>query len=136
MNTTSVQALDSEGHELNLLIDWKGESQRGYSMTATVGRGKVFHAQAADCFAALTSIREQLEPIGIRLLCCGSRRDVWAPGMQRDMGQGLVAYVCSSPRSGGRPATVGIFDLADRNQVGTVAEQRAHFELWLQQPPN
>jgi transposase len=76
------------------------------------------------------------EPLGVRLCCNGSRRDAWSSGMQRDMGQGLVAYLLSLPRSKERPPQVDTLGPAPSDEVVSVAEQRAWYESWLAHPPD
>lgn len=79
----------------------------------------------SDYFEALRSARRQLDPHGVRLLVNGARRDVWASGMAREMGQGLQVYVIER----GKPAQhlVALLDPCEASLVGTVEEQDAYY---------
>jgi hypothetical protein len=50
-------------------------------------------AEGPDLFEALRALRRIVDPLGIRLGVNGARRDAWASGMQRDMGEGRVVYL-------------------------------------------
>jgi len=85
----------------------------------------------ADLFDALVELRKTLEKIGIQLLCAGARRDVYPSGMSRDMSGGRKAYVTSLGRPALRTALLDIFDSADYELVGSVAEQQMFHEKWV-----
>jgi len=123
-----------DGAHLTCRIAWMTiQPHASYRMTATIGESPAIEAQASDLFETLCLIRRQLEDQGVRLCCAGARRDVWPSGMQRDMGQGLVAYVLTLPRVTERPATVRIFEPAARDVVATVDEQREFAQSWMAQ---
>ena len=63
-------------------------------------------------------------------MCFGARKDVWASGMQRDMGAGLSAYLLSAEGEGRKPEQ-SIFDYAPPETIGTVDEQQKYAENWL-----
>lgn len=100
-------------------------------MTASIADRGPVEAEAADLFEALRGIRRQRERDDVFLCCAGARRDIWASGMQRDMGMGLVAYVLALPREAERPVEVKIFDPAPREAIGSVAEQETFARGWL-----
>ncbi len=92
-----------------------------------VGR---FYHESHSYFDALIDLRKELELLQIKVLCFGARKDVWASGMQRDMGAGLVAYLLSVEGEGRKPEQ-SIFDYAPPETIGTVDEQREYHEDWL-----
>jgi len=87
-------------------------------------------ASGKDLYEALVVIRQRLELIGARLLCQGARREVVPSGMSRDMGGGRLAYVTSLGSSARRSDLVDIFDRAEPNSVGSVAEQKVFRQNW------
>jgi hypothetical protein len=89
-----------------------------------------FHKESHNYFDALIALREELEPLQIKVLCFGARKDVWASGMQRDMGAGLMAYLLSANGEGRKPEQ-SIFDFAPPEVVGSVSEQREFADGWL-----
>jgi hypothetical protein len=103
-----------------------------YTMIAALPDRAAIEVEAGDFFQALRLIRTELESDDIRLRCAGARRDVWASGMQRDMGMGLRAYILTIPRTANRPEEVSIRDPAPDELLGTVAEQEQFFRDWLE----
>jgi len=85
--------------------------------------------EGADLFEALVKLRRELEMGGSRILCAGSRVDVFPSGMSRSMGGGRRAYVTRL----GAPATqaVDILDSAEPESVGTIEEQRGFHAAWV-----
>jgi len=53
--------------------------------------------QGNDLFDAFLSLRQKLEEMNFRLLCAGSRHNVWPSGMSRSMGGGRKAYPRTLP---------------------------------------
>jgi hypothetical protein len=96
------------------------------------GLPNTLEGSGKDCFAALTSVRESLEKMGARLLCQGCRPDVYPSGMSRDMGGGRKAYINKLGAPALRTDIIDIFDYAEPEAVGTVAEQRAFHEKWVE----
>ena len=96
-------------------------------MIDNVGR---FYKQSNNYFDALIALRMELEPLGIKLLCFGARKDVWASGMQRDMDAGMRAYLLSAHGEGRKPER-SIFEFAVPESIGTVLEQREYADAWL-----
>ena len=89
-----------------------------------------FSQESHSYFDALIDLRKELEPLQIKVLCFGARKDVWASGMQRDMGAGLSAYLLSAEGEGRKPEQ-SIFDYALPETIGTIDEQREFAENWL-----
>ena len=90
-----------------------------------------FTGSSSDYFEALRKARLAMEDLGLRPCCAGARRDTWASGMQRDMGQGLICYVLSFPRTKIRHPVLGTFDAASPDVIGTVADQEAFHKAWV-----
>lgn len=88
-----------------------------------------FTGKGNDYFSQLADVRSQLEQLGIKVLCFGARTDVWASGLQRDMGLGYRAYLLSADVPGRKPAQC-IFDYSPPEKIGTVEEQRQYHEVW------
>jgi hypothetical protein len=90
-----------------------------------------FYQESHSYFDALIDLRKELEPLQIKVLCFGARKDVWASGMQRDMDAGSTAYLLSAKVEGRKPEQ-SIFDYAPPETIGTVEEQRKYSEDWSQ----
>jgi len=86
----------------------------------------------ADLFNALIAFRLEIERIGARLLCAGSRRDVFPSGMSREMGGGRKAYITHIGDRGRPENLIDIFDGAEADLVSTVEEQKTFHEKWVQ----
>jgi hypothetical protein len=52
--------------------------------------------------------------------------------MQRDVGEGLIAYVLKLPRTAERPTHLSIFEPASRDAIGTVSDQEAFARIWME----
>lgn len=140
VSEATIKAIDANGreHAARVVWDWEADATRPrvavYRVQCHVDGYSAFIGSAADYFAALREVRLSMERAGLRLCCAGARRDTWASGTQRDMGQGLRCYVLSTPRTAHRPSDLGIFDEASPELVGTVAEQEASFNAWAASP--
>lgn len=81
-------------------------------------------------FLALIKIREELEKQGIKILCNGSRVDVYPSGMALSS---LKAYELKM----GEPARklLNIFEPTDNlEKIATINDQKAFWEKWLISP--
>ena len=87
------------------------------------------HGGGPDLFEALREVRRSLEVDGWRLAVQGARRDTWPSGMLRDQLDGGAVYVLTEDVKA-KPETVGTFDPAPAELVGTVAEQEDGWEAW------
>ncbi len=94
-----------------------------WSLSLDLGEGQVVKAEAADLFAALEAIRQQLERSGLRVCCQGAQADVFPSGMARQMAGGRRAYRLRSGRRPTREDLVDIFDPAECGDVVTVEKQ-------------
>lgn len=93
--------------------------------------GRSFRGEARDAFAAFAECRRQFEPLGIRVLVEGARRDTYPSGMLRDMAGGLRVYREVPGVHPERGDTLGTFAVSCEAIV-TVAEQRAAHEAWME----
>jgi hypothetical protein len=78
----------------------------------------------------MMDLRVHLDAEEIRLCCNGARRNAWASGMQRDMGEGFVVHLLEDDRPGRSPS-VRTLDDAPCDQAVTVDEQKAFYAGWL-----
>ncbi|MEK2490690.1 hypothetical protein WN990_14120 [Kitasatospora purpeofusca] len=92
----------------------------------------IWTATGDDLFEALKSVRLQIEPLGYLLLCNGARVDAHPSGMLRDMTGGSTLYILKMRRV--PRERVFIFDRAEADTVGTVADQRDFYQAWLGTP--
>jgi hypothetical protein len=95
------------------------------------GSGRAWEATGGDAFDALMKLRLEVEPDGIQLCCNGARRNAWSSGMQRDVGEGFMAYLLRLGEHGVKPPSVLNLEPAPVEEVTTVAEQVAFHEQWL-----
>ncbi|MBJ7609333.1 MAG: hypothetical protein JF887_07860 [Candidatus Dormibacteraeota bacterium] len=132
MDEEEVALCDADGHQSNGTLRRETLTAQGaHRLTINIRGREPVSADSSDYFEAMQLLRLQLEAIGLRLCCAGARRDTWASGVQRDMGQGLNCYILTLPRSARRPDQIGIFEPAACELIGTVTEQRAYFDTWL-----
>ena len=64
-----------------------------HRMTLRATDGRTWTSEGGDVFGCLCDIRQETDPLGIKLCVNGARRNVWATGMARDMGQGISVEV-------------------------------------------
>ncbi len=96
--------------------------------------GNSWAAEGPDLFEALRALRSALDPLGVRFGVNGARRDAWASGMQRDMGEGRVVYLLTEGETG-RPPQVSTLGPTSLAEVGTVSEQDQQHARWLSSRP-
>lgn len=94
-------------------------------------QGKRIEGKASDYFAALCSIRIELEKAGLTPVCYGASLNVYPSGMARDMGQGKVAYKMQLGRHATKEDLVRIFETGPDFVPSTVAQQRNYFNEWV-----
>src|SRR5882724_545410 len=85
-----------------------------------------------DLFDSLIALRLFLEGISAKPLCAGARRDVFPSGMSRDMGGGRKAYITRLGTPVVGADLLDIFDYANAESVGTVAEQQDFHDKWIE----
>ena len=121
-------ATDTTRAHWTLTIARKG---RGWLLTLNGdGTKDTWAASGPDLFEALRNLRRVIDPLGFRLALNGARRDAWASGMQRDMGEGRYVYLLE-PGQKGRPEQVDTLGTAPIEFIGSVAEQETHYAHWL-----
>lgn len=101
----------------------------GWEMALT-GDEQSWTASGPNAFQALRTLRADLDRAGVLIGLNGARPNSWASGMQADMGEGKVVYLCEMGETG-RPLSVGTLDAAPLDSVGTVAEQNEFNAAWL-----
>jgi hypothetical protein len=102
---------------------------RGWSITLT-SADRTWAGTGPDCFEALRILRSQLDAEGIVIGINGARPNAWASGMQRDMGEGLVTYLCALGARG-EPLVVRTLGAAPIESAGSVAAQDDFHRSWL-----
>lgn len=122
-----LQAIHLDGRREAVMVGISYGDPVYFSLRFDVS-GQSFSYEAPDAFAALRQARQWYEPQGWRVLCQGARRDAYAFGtlLQTHLGEQLHVLKPGQPASD--QDTVFIFDDADADQVGTLAEQQAFFE--------
>jgi hypothetical protein len=86
--------------------------------------GEERYFDAPDFYECLRAFRRVVEPEGFRVLCQGSRPNVWPSGMARQMGRALKSYVHTLGQPAFTKDLVRTFDpVKDIASVGTVEEQ-------------
>src|SRR4051794_39501352 len=83
---------------------------RHMRLTLSGWQGQDWSFDGVDPIDCLRFLRREVEPLGWRVLCQGSRRDTWASGMARDMGGGWRLYGLQRGRPANPNHLVEIFD--------------------------
>ena len=122
----------TDGSRARCLLRLSDRPQNGQEcrIEAVMGQ-RAWTRGAADYFAALVLIRQDLEADGWLLSCYGASRNVYASGMARDMGLGLKAYKMRLGEHVGRDDLVEIFRTGPDVEPATVDEQQAFWKEWL-----
>lgn len=112
--------------------DWTLQVSRpdgGWKLTLT-GDRQSWAASGHNAFQALRALRAEIDRAGITIGLNGARPNAWASGMQADMGEGKVVYLCELGKPG-RPSSVRTLEPAPLDEVGSVAEQDEFHAAWL-----
>lgn len=86
----------------------------------------------SDFFECLVDLRRVIEREGGKVLCHGARRDVFPSPMQRRTAGGLKAYRQRLGEKALEQDQVDTLGETEASLIGTVDEQRAYNEMWLQ----
>ena len=97
--------------------------------------GTLHLLERSDLHRGLQQLCADFEALGCQVICAGARPDVAPSSMSRSMSGGRKAYVLQLGRHSRREDLVDIFDHAEPDQVGTVAQQNAYFRKWLESLP-
>ena len=98
-------------------------------MTLTIA-DRSWTGSGSNAFHALRALRTELDRAGVLIGVNGARPIAWASGMQADMGEGKLVYLCEMGARG-RPPSVGTLDAAPLDSVGSVAEQNEFHTAWI-----
>ena len=96
---------------------------------------QVAKVRADDAYDCLTAVRKLLEAEGLIPMCQGARPSVHPSGMSAQMSSGMSAYELKPGRQASMDDLVNVFDPAEADQVGTLAEQEAFFSQPEEKPP-
>jgi hypothetical protein len=124
-----------DGVETVCRVNAGSRGDRIIDIQLTSSTGQQWRARGGDAFTALMEVRAQVEHDGYLVGCNGARRNAWASGMQRDMGEGLVCYLLTLGEHESRPPTVHTLDPAPVEELSTVADQRTFYDAWLAERP-
>jgi hypothetical protein len=102
-----------------------------WCIEAIVDGLQVLEFHGGDLFDCLCKLRTELDKLGIKLLCNGSRIDAYPSRMSRDMGGAKKVYLLTMGQQGRLEDLVDIFDEAPAERIGTVEEQKAFYRKWL-----
>jgi len=109
----------------------KVDIERDVELSIEMADGQEFDASGLDIPLALSSLRQQMEPVGYRLLINGSRKDVVWSGMARSMGLGRKAYAVHMGQSTSRDDLLDVLAPATATQVATLDSQEDFKKQWL-----
>ena len=85
-----------------------------------------------DLFDAFVQLRLELEKRGIKLLCAGCRPDFHRSWMPRRLSVGREGYIARTGAPSHKGEPVDIFDYAEPEKVGSVAQQRDFHQRWVE----
>ena len=125
----NITAISDNGRKINVGVEIAQEEPWWIKYTNLTGREILLESD--DLFEALILMRLDLEGQGFKLLCEGARPNVMASGMSRSMSGGRKAYVLQLGRPSGLSNLVDIFESANPEDIGTVAQQKDFYEEWL-----
>jgi hypothetical protein len=127
----SVTVVEANGALTNWALDHSSSAGR-HVVTLRSDSGQEFAGESWHVFDCLRLLREQLEPLGLRVCVNGSRRDAYESGMAADMSEGFVVELMSDEH--GIPPMAPTYGFAPPKQVVTLAEQADAFEEWMRRP--
>lgn len=99
-------------------------------VTLKIWEGPDAAASGIDLFEAFRAARLALEKTGFIPMVEGARRDSFPSGMARNMGEGEMTYRLTEGQSPALEDLRFLFDPAEADEVGPVAEQERAFSRW------
>jgi hypothetical protein len=131
-----LSVLGADGRQspsvLELATAWDADEARTCAVTFRHEQFGEQRFEGNDYFAALVRLRYFLEERECRILCQGARKEAHPSAMQRDTAEGLAAYILHLGRPGRTDDVVNTFAEVPAEQVGTIEQQRAFYQQWLQ----
>jgi hypothetical protein len=124
-----ARADERQHAQLRCWLDGYDGPRPHYRIELLLGHDR-FTATAMDVFESLVRLRNQLEPHGWLIAVQGARRDTYPSGMLRDMGGGTEVHVLRPGQKTSEDDVVETLAEAEIEQLGTVAEQQAHWAAW------
>jgi hypothetical protein len=120
---------NEQGFVIDSQIEYSSSSWRKWTLEFKSPITEKLSFTEVDVFECLTQLRIELSKYGYKPLCAGARLDVYPSGMDRDMGNGLVAEVISSePANDWKDVQhIGIFDYAEPDLIVSVEEQLNYY---------
>jgi hypothetical protein len=121
-------------------VDWSSADGEFRLTISDPADGRTWAASGPDLFDAFAEIRRHLERVGIRICVNGARVDAYPSGSSREMSGGQMVYLLPKLSLFGkmvrlaglrRNELVYIFSPAPCHLVGSVDEQDAYFERWM-----
>lgn len=127
---TRIVSIESAGGELETceLIFDRGSPLNVLLRSEHIG---ALEGSGSDLFAALCDLRLQLEHQGHVLLCNAARLDAYPSPLSRQMSSGRQVTLMRIGTPAGKTDLVDGLDPAQRDQIGSVADQRSYFEKWI-----
>lgn len=94
--------------------------------------GAKYVAESENYFAALISIRKQVESNGILLMCNGTAKNIYPSPMSLSMGTGRKAYITRMGQQAFNKDLVDIFDYVEGFEHCSIQEQEEYHRSWLE----
>ncbi len=129
MNEIIIRLLKPNGEVADIKL--KHTKKPPWSIETFIAPLQTFEFKGGDLFECLCNLRSQLDKMGVKMLCNGSRIDAYPSRMARDMGGAQRVYLLTMGQQGRLVDVVDIFGEAPADKVGTVEEQKAFYEKWL-----
>jgi hypothetical protein len=121
----------------NASITWSSNPNQDVdpdlTLKVTLPDGRTFDNTDWDMFECLLQLRRrQLDRLGVRVCCNGSRINAWASGMLRAGGGGLDVYLMEIGRDVTSDDIVPTFHPAPVETIGTAEDQICFNERWAE----
>ncbi|MEA5115910.1 MAG: hypothetical protein VB050_17990 [Geobacteraceae bacterium] len=129
MNEIIIRLLKPNGEIVDIKV--KHTKTPPWSIETSFPQLQVIEFKGADLFECLCNLRSELDKMGLKMLCNGSRIDAYPSRMSRDMGGARKVYLLRMGQQGRLEDLVELFDEAPADKIGTVEEQKAFYRKWL-----